>query len=118
MKRPSTVPPMIDKSEISAVRRSPVSKKGRFLRMTSGIAQPLPNVLPCAGDEEETVAHGRDQQQVEQRDHNVDLEGPERLTLDGARLIGQLGHGDHGSKRGILDELRRDARKRRRDDAE
>src|SRR5262245_16059000 len=109
---PSTLPPMIDRTEISAVRRSPASRKGRFFMITSGITRYTHDDLPRTRHEQEPVADGRYQQQVEQGYRDIDLEGAERLPLDRARFIGKLGHRDHGSERGVLDQLGANARKR------
>src|SRR5262249_43983234 len=116
--RPSMLPPTMEKSDISTVRRNPASRKGRFLRMMSGIAEALPDAAPCAGNEKKPVAHRRNQQQGEQGYRDIDLEGAEGLTLDSARLKGEFRHRDHGCERGVLDELREYARKRGEDYAE
>src|SRR5262245_32293817 len=99
MTRPSMLPPMIDRAEISAVRRRPARRNGRFFRTTSGIAHALPQVVPCSGDKLKSVGYGRYQQQIEQGYGDIDLESPERLPLDRARFIRQLGDRDHRSKR-------------------
>src|SRR5580704_10778288 len=100
----------------SSVTRSPAARKGRFARITSGMGQRrvAPRISRSGGEREQPADEG-DEREIDERDGDVDLEGAESLSLDSARLIGQLRDRDDGSERGILDELRGEARDRRRD---
>src|ERR1700749_3921231 len=102
--KPKIVPPTMAMAASCKVTASPAPRNAAFLTITSSIGDTRVHALPR--EPRDGLAEHRDQQQIEQRDHDVDLEGAEGLSLDGAGLIGELGDGEHRGERGILDELR------------
>src|SRR3569623_996313 len=116
--RPSRVPSTLAQPESSTVSHRPCSRNGGFLRMTSGIGETsCRRLVARTWNEQDELARGRHQHEIDERDGDVDLERAEGLPVDRAGLVGEFADGDDRGERGILDELREQARERRRVDA-
>src|SRR5579885_3825506 len=73
---------------------------------------------PSAQQQDRAARHRGHDDEVDEGDADIGLEGAEGDAFDLAGLEGELADRDDGGERGVLDELREDAGERGRDDAE